>query len=140
MLPHTLPAVSLLPFPPSPLLQPAFQPCGSAAPALWHSFRSHHLLPLQGVPLFNADGSKPKPPPAILPGSSAPLSYRWKVVLAAPTAAQEDSMEFQALAVTAQAVKEQLGQVFGRDRVVVYDRMPVMEGEWSENQMTMTKP
>ena len=46
-------------------------------------------------------------------------------------------MEFQALAVTAQAVKEHLGQVFGRDRVVVFNRMPVTEGERNENQVTM---
>ena len=90
------------------------------------------------MPLFNADGSKPQPPPpAILPGSSAPLGHRMKVVVAVPSAAQEDSLEFQALAVTAQAVKEHLGRVFGRDRVVVYDRMSVMEGEWNENQVTM---
>ena len=45
-------------------------------------------------------------------------------------------MEFQALAVTAQAVKEHLGQVFGRDRVVVYNRMSVIDGEWNKNVMT----
>ena len=89
------------------------------------------------MPLFNADGSKPQPPPpAILPGSSAPLGHRWKVVVAVPSAAQEDSLEFQALAVTAQAVKEHLGRVFGRDRVVVYDRMSVIDGEWNEDEVT----
>ena len=44
-------------------------------------------------------------------------------------------MEFQALAVTAQAVKEHLGKVFGRDRVVVYDKMSVINGELNENEI-----
>ncbi|CAI5496897.1 unnamed protein product [Closterium sp. Naga37s-1] len=53
---------------------PCFQHCNRPSPSLLSSLRSHHLLPLAGLPLFHANWTLRHPPPVPLPPPGGPVS------------------------------------------------------------------
>ena len=109
--------------------QPISQPCGRPSSLLWHTIRSLHLLPPQGLPVLPSDPTIPSPPP-VFPNNPTPVDpSEWVIVVAGPKPVGRTGQEFRSLSVATELARKLLGLLFGRERVVVFRPLPPMDGE-----------